>query len=277
MEKEIGTLRKLGVNEDSFCIGLFVDNEIPWGNEVSEKTHYAVVESVFLQEINENQGFAKKAMIQALKEKYKDISVLNEAWKADLKSFQELEEPYSGRIGKQDLSMLLTMFAEKYYKSIREIKDIYLPNIMYLGSRFAKWGISDEILQAALPYVDVISINCYKKDVNQEFMRLGKMDKPVIIGEFHITAADRNHFTQGLVPVEGQKERGQAYYNYMDSAYKNPNVIGAHWFQYYDQPALGRYFDGENSNCGFVNITDQPYKELVESAKEIHNKIYLEM
>ena len=40
-------------------------------------------------------------------------------------------------------------------------------------------------------------------------------------------------------------------------------MIGTHWFQWLDQPATGRN-DGENYNIGFVDVTDQPYAELVD-------------
>ena len=45
----------------------------------------------------------------------------------------------------------------------------------------------------------------------------------------------------------------------MKSVVNDPRFVGAHWFQYYDQPTLGRAWDGENSNTGFVDTTDQPF------------------
>ncbi len=44
------------------------------------------------------------------------------------------------------------------------------------------------------------------------------------------------------------------------------NVIGADWFQYYDEPKYGRN-DGENYNMGLVDIYDQPYEEITLAAK----------
>lgn len=41
-----------------------------------------------------------------------------------------------------------------------------------------------------------------------------------------------------------------------------PNVVGVHWFQYYDEPTGGRS-DGEDFNMGLVDIHDRPYEELV--------------
>jgi hypothetical protein len=32
--------------------------------------------------------------------------------------------------------------------------------------------------------------------------------------------------------------------------------------------------DGENYNIGFVDVTDRPYKELVDAAKATHKRLY---
>ena len=40
-----------------------------------------------------------------------------------------------------------------------------------------------------------------------------------------------------------------------------PEVIGMHWFQYYDHPRGGRG-DGEDYDFGLVDINDQPYEQL---------------
>ena len=46
-----------------------------------------------------------------------------------------------------------------------------------------------------------------------------------------------------------------------------------HYFQWIDQPVFGR-FDGENYNIGFMDICNQPYKELVEAAQLTHQRMY---
>jgi len=52
----------------------------------------------------------------------------------------------------------------------------------------------------------------------------------------------------------------------------HPAMIGTHWFQWLDQPATGRN-DGENYNIGFVDVTDQPYAELVAAATATHARL----
>ena len=49
---------------------------------------------------------------------------------------------------------------------------------------------------------------------------------------------------------------------------------GCHWFQYTDQAMTGRYFDGEAYQVGFVSVTDTPYPELVQAARDIGATMY---
>ena len=46
--------------------------------------------------------------------------------------------------------------------------------------------------------------------------------------------------------------------------------LGVHWFQWQDQPVLGR-MDGENYNIGLVDVTNRPYPELVQAL--LHHRL----
>ena len=48
----------------------------------------------------------------------------------------------------------------------------------------------------------------------------------------------------------------------------NPDFVGAHWFQYLDEPLTGRTLDGENAHIGFVTVADLPYEGLVSAARD---------
>ncbi|MDR2117667.1 MAG: hypothetical protein LBP87_14920, partial [Planctomycetaceae bacterium] len=73
--------------------------------------------------------------------------------------------------------------------------------------------------------------------------------------------------------VKDQKERGEAYYNYVESALKHPNFIGVHWHQHADQATTGR-FDGENFQNGLLDVCDTPYMETIENVRKIGYKMY---
>lgn len=45
-------------------------------------------------------------------------------------------------------------------------------------------------------------------------------------------------------------------------------MVGAHWFQYYDEPTHGRK-DGEDFNMGLTDINGVPYEELTQTARSL--------
>jgi hypothetical protein len=94
----------------------------------------------------------------------------------------------------------------------------------------------------------------------------------MIIGEFHFGVPERG-LAPGLAQTPNQDERAAAYCYYVENAAANPAIIGTHWFQWVDQPTTGR-FDVENYNIGFVDVTDRPYIELVNAAKETFKRLF---
>ena len=99
---------------------------------------------------------------------------------------------------------------------------------------------------------------------------------PMIIGEYHFGTVDRG-MAQSLWQVNSQKERGVAYSFYTEQAYSHPGLIGTAYFQWCDQDLTGRR-DGENYNCGLIDVTDRPYplqvgamKETAKRLLDIHN------
>jgi hypothetical protein len=50
-------------------------------------------------------------------------------------------------------------------------------------------------------------------------------------------------------------------------------VTGIHWFQWTDQMATGRH-DGENYNTGLIDITDRPYKHLIDAIKLTNERLF---
>lgn len=71
---------------------------------------------------------------------------------------------------------------------------------------------------------------------------------------------------QGVFPVVArQKERAAGFRTTIHALLRIPYVVGADWFQYYDEPTHGR-FDGENFNFGLVDIQNRPYQALTAAA-----------
>lgn len=167
---------------------------------------------------------------------------------------------------------------DRYYRWVSEAGRQLMPNKLYLGSRldYHDWPdvpeFRKEIVRIAAKYCDVVSFNFYKFTLDDVAMPEG-VDKPLIIGEFHMGALDRGKFHTGLRSVFNQNQRAQAYRYYVTSALRNPAVVGAHWFQLYDESTTGRG-DGEDYQIGFLDICDTPYVETVAAARDIGYRMY---
>jgi hypothetical protein len=143
----------------------------------------------------------------------------------------------------------------------------YDPNHLNLGFRFGDTPAS-EIMIASKKYFDVFSINHYGYDAPADEIRRinDQTGLPVIIGEFHFGVPGRG-LAPGLAQTASMAERAVAYRYYVENAAAQPALIGAHWFQWIDQPSTGR-FDGENYNIGLVDVTDRPYPDMIKATKE---------
>jgi len=145
------------------------------------------------------------------------------------------------------------------------------PNHLNLGLRFGS-SAPPEIVKPSKIF-DVYSLNSYAYAVNQREIDKVRdlIDRPMLIGEFHFGTPGRG-MTPGLRQVANQEERGVAYRYYVENAMADPNIVGAHWFEWIDEPSTGR-FDGENYAIGLIDVTDRPYIELIEAAKATHRRL----
>ncbi len=146
------------------------------------------------------------------------------------------------------------------------------PNHLNLGLRFGNKA-PEEMLRASSVF-DVFSMNSYSYAVNPQDVETANRltGRPVMIGEFHFGALDRG-LAPGLRQTRNQEERGVAYRYYVEQAASQPALIGTHWFEWVDEPATGRH-DGENYNIGMVDVTDRPYREMVDAIKATNKRLY---
>ena len=148
------------------------------------------------------------------------------------------------------------------------------PNHLTLGIRFGQ-NAENEILELCKDVFDVFSFNCYDLYPNKEMMDrfMEVTGKPLFIGEYHFGTVDRG-MAQSLWQVNSQEERGVAYRYYTEKGYAHPGLIGTSYFQWCDQDLTGRGGDGENYNCGMVDVTDRPYPFLAEAVSETAKRIF---
>lgn len=158
---------------------------------------------------------------------------------------------------------------DAYLTAIKRVQLRLDPNHMNLGYRFGNaYAVTERLAAICAKHFDVMSFNGYalKPDTKLMDRLLAWSGLPMIIGEFHFGAADRG-LGQSLYQVADQASRGQAYRYYVEQGFTHPGLVGLTYFTWNDQDVLGR-FDGENYNCGLIDVTNVPYREQTEAMME---------
>src|SRR5213078_3463983 len=75
-----------------------------------------------------------------------------------------------------------------------------------------------------------------------------------------------------LMTVATQAERARGAAAAAARFAREPEVVGAHWFQYYDHPRGGRG-DGEDYDFGLVDVDDRPYGKLVAALGRVNPRL----
>ncbi|MEN8128243.1 MAG: beta-galactosidase [Planctomycetota bacterium] len=251
---------------DPWCLGAFVNNELHWQND----SRHMVAGILGYEEKNTE---VKKVFRDWLKKRYATVTALNKAWKTPFKTWDDLlkatdKTMFKGAVP-EDCSALATLFADAFFKMVKEELKDHSPNILYLGCRMNSG--SSEAVKTLAKYADVISTNDYSYRPNPG--KFGSTDKPVLITEFHFANISGNNLGSGLRSAQDAVQQGRLFRAYMAAAVNHPKIIGAHWFQWRDQNAAGRY-DGENYDVGFFNVADIPNEDLIRAAEEYGRNLY---
>jgi len=255
--------------DDPWCIGYFIDNELGWGWGPHPLSSGAL-------KLPADKA-VKAALVAQLKETYGTVEKLNTAWGTTLANWEAANAPIEltreqAEQASTDLAAFELKLARRYFEVCEAAVRKHAPGALYLGCRFS--NSSDAALQAAGERCDVVCFNIYNRTPHARDKQVALIGgKPVVIGEFHFGALDRGMFHTGLGPTASQDERAAAFKAYVEDALTAPWCVGAHWFQYIDQPLTGR-FDGENYNIGWVTITDTPYPEMRTAARDILYRLY---
>jgi hypothetical protein len=261
---------------DPYCIGYFVDNEITWGDTTSV-ARWTIA--------SPRSQPAKIVMLEFLKKKYRTIEDLNGIWGTQFVSWNDfMNNTRQLNIRNEDTKEFTLMAIKEYFIQVRNTLKKLAPDKLYLGPRLDyhfypsdrdlnDWDFrNDWIVNIAALYCDVVSFNRYRHSAAD--LRPGDYDKPVLIGEWHHLPLEKGSFYSNQEHFSASIQMRARKYNYfIQSCLGNPFIVGAHYFQYLDQPTVGRA-DGENFSCGFLNICDRPYPEMVNISRQIGNNLY---
>jgi hypothetical protein len=166
-----------------------------------------------------------------------------------------------------------SLVAERYYALAEKAIRAADPDALFFGDRLPIY-YDPAAVRAMAAHVDAIATN-YNVDsgdgwvADYFFDGLRKLSggKPVLVSEWFFAARENrsgNRNNGHLMTVGTQEERatGAAAATLNFSAI--PEVVGAHWFQYYDHPKGGRS-DGEDYDFGLVDTADHPYERLTST------------
>lgn len=253
--------------KQEWCIGLFIDNELKWKD---------VIANILKAEATQP---AKQALQQFLLSKYGRIASMNRQWNTSYDSWDAFLTSRSSPATtvQPGLQEFFAKFADLYFTKCRNAMKNAAPNHLYLGCRFDFHAYPADttfnwLIRIASKYCDIVSFNRYTY-TSAELAPPAGYDFPIIIGEFHFGSLEQGLLHPGLKYAANQDERAALYQSFLEQAIASKFIVGAHWFQYNDQPVTGRS-DGENYQIGFVTVGDIPYDNLVRKARETGEKMY---
>jgi hypothetical protein len=193
-------------------------------------------------------------------------------------SFEQLE---SGRWDKalspeaqDDLREFSSVMAKRYFDALSSACRKVDPHHLNLGARYNM--VPPAWVVAAMTSFDVFSMNRYAERVpHADFATIhATLKLPIIVGEFGFGALDVGLPGTGPAPrLRNQADRGREYRLFVEDAAADPNCVGAHWFQMYDQPAIGRP-DGECYNLGMVDVCNCVYEEMERAVIAAHERVF---
>jgi hypothetical protein len=168
----------------------------------------------------------------------------------------------------------LEPYAVKYFKTTHDIIRSLDPNHLILGVRFNQQPPLS-VVQSAKNYVDAFSFNCYINSYeNPPYLEqiYNMTSKPLIITEFSYFSDDNRSNDRNTYSFSGkvnsQHLRAESYKQRVIKSASKTYIIGIDWFQWNDEPPMGRTPDGENHNFGIVDINDREYEEMTTTIKK---------
>ncbi len=157
--------------------------------------------------------------------------------------------------GRKELSRL----AHQYYKTTHDAIRRYDKHHLILGDRYeANAPIAMEVIEAALPYVDVLSFQDFRDPIKNMAEWHQKTGKPVLL-------ADSANIKWMTEPGEFTRNNGQWYAKTLLELYKNPGCIGFHLCGAYQRNKARRY--------GLLDELENPDQENVDLISAANHQV----
>ena len=262
-----------------YRIGYFSDNEVGWWSGALF-TFYSAKPAA---------NHTKQRLVKLLRATYHDNwkrftadfvpPAEVRAWDALLAS-ETMTKLRPGGHGARVIALWTNIVAEHYYALAAAALHKADPAAIYFGDRLPIY-YDPAAIRAEARHVDAIATN-YNVDSPEGWvapyffdgLRALTNGKPVLISEWFYAAHENrtgNRNNGHLMTVETQAERASGAAAAARNFAGIPEIVGLHWFQYYDYPVGGRQ-DSEDYNFGLVDLNDQPYAELVAALESANRQ-----
>ncbi len=280
------------LKDDPWLVGYFLDNELHWDKD----WRFLDQLDLFLQRPATAPG--KQHLVAWLQTRYGgDYAAFAADFSPSAADWATLAAPSTvtdtGPGAAATRAAWAGELADRFFSVTNAALKAADPNHLNLGARFLTQVTVPEVVTAAGKHVDVMSANWYdlKPDFEQTITNLGPAyvptadtlrawhdltGKPLLISEFGYRAMDSglpNTWPPFQVVLDTQQQRADRYRNYVDCLVNTGYVVGAHWFELTDEPAIGR-FDGEDDNWGLVTEADDEYPLVIAAAQTLHDHMY---
>jgi hypothetical protein len=266
--------------ESPYRIGYFSDNEVGW---------WAGALFVFYSS-KPASSFTKQRWVELLRRDYSgDWSRFAadflpptgvDSWEALLTTTERIRMKPGGS-GIRAVREWAAVVAEHYYTLAERAIRAADPDALFFGDRLPIY-YDPAAVRAMAPHVDAIATN-YNVDSSDGWIAdyffdgLRKLSggKPALVSEWFFAARENrtgNRNNGHLMTVATQEERAAGAAAAARQFAAVPELIGIHWFQYYDHPKGGRG-DGEDYDFGLVDINDRPYEQLTSALAAANRQI----
>lgn len=162
----------------------------------------------------------------------------------------------------------LVLMAREVYSTLGSITRELAPNTLIFGERYAGWALPWSVIQEALPWIDVVSVQPYPATFSAtDYERLyQETGKPIMICDHNIsfnTPAHSNVMWETLSDVD---RVGEAYARYLDEGFSTAYLIGYNKCQYIDRFASGK----QELKQGLLQVDGSPYPQWVDWVRKIN-------
>ena len=160
------------VKGNPWCVGVFIDNEKSWGVPGTPNGQYGIVLNAL--SLKASESAIKNAYQEVLQAKYETIESLNRAWGTSISNWEALADGADYREKESfteemitDLSHCLYLYADRYFQEVHDALEMTMPNHMYMGCRFATWGLGRKYeKQPNYMWMSLVSITIRKASGN---------------------------------------------------------------------------------------------------------------